>query len=210
MSVMVTSRRSAASNSSCIAWASSFQPTYFLPPIVYTTTSGSLAIYFSNVPKSFGSFGCDKQLGYGHHKRLQRGPSCVVQLSRTGRSPFLEETEQFLVDLVLVGRAHAMRRAFVDLERRILDDLGREHGRSADRHDLVVVAMKDQGGHVDFLEIFSKICLGKRLDAKVRGGEAGHHSLEPERLAHAFRDLCARPVVPVERQAEILPKLRTV
>ncbi len=92
----------------------------------------------------------------------------------------LEEREQILVDLVLEGRAHAVRRALVDLQRGALDDLGREQGRGADRHDLVVVAVQDQGRHVEFLEILGQVRLGKRLDAEVRGREAGHHPLEPE------------------------------
>ena len=61
----------------------------------------------------------------------------------------LDEREQILVDLVLVRRAHAVRRALVDLQRRVLDDLGREQGRGADRHDLVVVAVQDQRRHVE-------------------------------------------------------------
>ena len=40
----------------------------------------------------------------------------------------LEECEQVLVDPVLESRAHAVRRALVHLERRVLDDLGREQG----------------------------------------------------------------------------------
>src|SRR5437879_64288 len=70
--------------------------------------------------------------------------------------------------------------------------------------------MKDQCRHVELLEIRGEIRLGERLDAKVGRREAGHHPLEPERLAHAVRDLGTRPVVAVERQAEILPELRTV
>src|SRR5437867_12309411 len=95
--------------------------------------------------------------------------SCIVRLSCTGRSLCLEEVEQILVDMVLVCRAHAVRRAFVDLEHRVLDDLGREHGRGTDRHDLVVVAMKYPGRHVQFLDILRQIPLGKRLEANVRG-----------------------------------------
>jgi hypothetical protein len=36
----------------------------------------------------------------------------------------LQETEQLFVDLILQGRAHAVRRALVDLERGILDNFG--------------------------------------------------------------------------------------
>src|SRR5437660_5915833 len=70
--------------------------------------------------------------------------------------------------------------------------------------------MKDQCRYVKLLEIRGEIRLGERLDAEVGRREAGHHPLEPERLAHALRDRGPRPVVAVERQAKILPELRTV
>src|SRR5438445_3069444 len=128
---------------------------------------------------------------------------------RPFRSP-LEEREQIRVDSVFVGRAHAVRQARIDFQRGALDDLGRELGRGADRHDLVVVAVQDQRRHVELLEILGEIRLGKRLDAKIGTWKTAHHPLEPERFAHAFRDLCARPVIAVERQAKILPELRAV
>src|SRR5215813_1017233 len=84
----------------------------------------------------------------------------------------LDEREQILI--------HLVRRALVDLELFVLDDFGRQHGRRADRHDLVIVTMKDQRRHIEFLEIFSQICLGKRLDAKIRARKTTHHSLKPE------------------------------
>src|SRR5262249_52869244 len=60
----------------------------------------------------------------------------------------LEESQQVLVDLVLPRRAHAVRRSLVYLQRRVLDDLRRQQRRSADGHDLVVVAMEDERWHV--------------------------------------------------------------
>jgi len=56
-------------------------------------------------------------------------------------------------------RAQAMRRALIDLQLRVLDDLGREHGRGADGHDLVVVAVHDQRRHVDLLQIIAEVGL---------------------------------------------------
>jgi hypothetical protein len=53
----------------------------------------------------------------------------------------LEESEQIRVDLVLLGRAQAVRRVFVHLQLRVVDQLGGQQGRRADGHDLVVVAM---------------------------------------------------------------------
>ena len=66
-------------------------------------------------------------------------------------------------------RAHAVRCALVDLEGRILDQLGGQHGRGADRHDLVIVAMQDQGRDVELLQVLGQIRLGKGLDAKIGG-----------------------------------------
>jgi hypothetical protein len=56
----------------------------------------------------------------------------------------LDEREQILIRLVFECRAHAVRRALVDLELCVLDDFGRQHGRRADRHDLVIVPVHDQ------------------------------------------------------------------
>lgn len=77
---------------------------------------------------------------------------------------------------MLMRRAQAVRCTLVDLERRVLDDLGREQGRIGDWHDLIVVAMQDQSRHVKFLEILCEVRLGECFDAKVRGGKSGHHS----------------------------------
>ncbi len=70
--------------------------------------------------------------------------------------------------------------------------------------------MEDERRHVDLLQVLGEIRFGKRLDAEVGRGKPRHHSLQPERLTHAFGDLRARPVVAVERQAEILPELRAI
>ena len=121
-----------------------------------------------------------------------------------------EECQQVGVDLVLEGRAHAVRRARIDLQRGALDELGREQRRGADRHDLVVVAVQDQRRHVELLEVLGEVRLGERLDAVVDGLEAGQHPLQPERIAQTLRDLGARPVGAVERRAEILEELRAV
>src|SRR5271167_2410776 len=122
----------------------------------------------------------------------------------------LDEREQVLVDLILVDRTHAMRSTFVDLQGRALDELGLEQGRVGVGYDLIVVALQDQSRDVKLLKVFSLIRFRKRLDAEVGGREARHLTLEPEGVAHALRDFCTRPVVAVERQAEIPPELRPV
>src|SRR5262245_15545779 len=74
-----------------------------------------------------------------------------------------DELQQVRVDLILVGRADAVRRALVDLEGGSRDHLGRAHRRYSDGHDLVVIAVKDQRGHVELLEILCEIRFGERL-----------------------------------------------
>jgi hypothetical protein len=78
----------------------------------------------------------------------------------------------------------------------VSDQLRWPHNRGADRHDMVVVAVKDQRRHVEFLEVFSEIHLGECLDAVEGVLVTGLHSLEPERVDHALRDLGAEPVSP--------------
>ena len=64
-----------------------------------------------------------------------------------------QEGQQVLVDLVLVGRAQAVRGTLVDLQGRALDEFGLELAGGGERHDLVVVTLKDECRHVDLLQI---------------------------------------------------------
>jgi hypothetical protein len=45
------------------------------------------------------------------------------------------------------------------------DEFRREESRSADWYDLIVVAMRDQRGHVNLLKTFRKVRFAERLDA---------------------------------------------
>src|ERR1043166_9336820 len=63
----------------------------------------------------------------------------------------LAEREQILVDLVLMRRAHTVRRAVVNFELGVFDQLRRQHRRRADWHDLVIVTVQDESRHVDLL-----------------------------------------------------------
>src|SRR5262249_4977848 len=121
-----------------------------------------------------------------------------------------QEGQQVFVDSVLVRGAQAVRGALVHLQGGALDELGLEQAGVGERHDLVVVALEDERRYVELLQVLGLVCLGERLDAEVGGREAGHHALQPEGLTHPFRDLRARAVVAVERQAEVLEELRAV
>src|SRR5437870_6078841 len=103
-----------------------------------------------------------------------------------------------------------MRKSGVYLERRVLHNLRGDQSRRADGHDLVVVAVKDEGRQIELLEVFSEIRLRKSLDAIVMGLCASHHALQPPALADPFRNLGAWPVVAVERKRKVLVKLRPI
>src|SRR4029077_20389455 len=116
--------------------------------------------------------------------RNDRGATGRWWLGRFGFGGRLaDERQQVLVDLVLQGRAHAVRRALVDLEPGVLDDLRRQHRRRSDRHDLVVVAVQYQDRHFYLIKVLGRVRLGERLDAEVARRETRHHALQPEGVA---------------------------
>jgi hypothetical protein len=42
-----------------------------------------------------------------------------------------------------------------------------ERNNAQNRNDLIVVPMRNEGGHVNLLEIFGQVRLGKHLDAEA-------------------------------------------
>jgi hypothetical protein len=76
--------------------------------------------------------------------QIEAGPSLINRLR-------FEEREKIFVDLVLEGRAHAAWGTLIDLQLGALDELGRQHGRVSDRHDLVVVAVEDERRDINLL-----------------------------------------------------------
>src|SRR5713101_5047952 len=103
-----------------------------------------------------------------------------------------------------------MGKARVDLERCLLQYLRGHETRSADRHNLIVVAMHHQNRYVDLLQVFSEVGLREGLDAVVMGLDPSRHALQPPILADAFRNFGARAVVSVKRKGEILVELRSI
>src|SRR6188768_4571017 len=87
----------------------------------------------------------------------------------------------------------------------LLDELYRQPCGVVNRYDLVVLAVDEQRGHVEALEILGQVGFGERFDTKVRGGETSHAALVEEGFANALGRARARPVVTVKRQAQILP-----
>src|SRR5450759_4756765 len=97
----------------------------------------------------------------------------------TGKaSSGLEECQQIGVELVLVRVREAMGCARVDLQGRVLPQFRRTERRVADRHDLVVIAVNDQRGHVELLEVFGEVRLGECLDALEGVPGTGLHPLQ--------------------------------
>src|ERR1039457_6997024 len=89
-------------------------------------------------------------------ERLLRadGPFPVFMVSSgDSGSGLLEEGEQVGVDLVFEGGTHAVRGAGDDLELRSLDEFDGETRGVVDGHDLVVVAVEDEGGDVELLQV---------------------------------------------------------
>jgi len=121
-----------------------------------------------------------------------------------------EEGQQVFVELPLVRGHQAMGCARIDLQGGVLDEPGGEQGRVGNGHDLVIIAMDDQGGDVEALEVFGLVRLGEGLDAVVGRFETDLHRPQPEHVQSALRDLGARPVGPIERDAQILVVLRAI
>ena len=84
------------------------------------------------------------------------------------------------------------------------------HLRIVDGDDLVVVALDDEQGNIDLLQVVVEVGLGELLDAVVGGLQADLHAHEPEGIQGPLRDCAARPVGAVERLAQVLVELGTV
>src|SRR2546425_73813 len=121
-----------------------------------------------------------------------------------------QEGQQVGVELLLVREGQAVRRPRIDLQGGALDDLGGEQGRVSDRHDLVVVAVDDQGRDVEPLEVLRLVRLGEGLDAVECAFETSLHRPQPERVPSALRHLGTRSVGPEEGCAELPVELRTI
>ncbi len=100
-----------------------------------------------------------------------------------------------------------MRSTGIDPKRCSLDQLRRKQRRGADGYDLVIVAVQDESGNVELLEVLGEVSLGELLDAVEAGFVRGQHTLQPERITQALRDLGTGAVRTIKRRAEIFEKL---
>jgi len=69
--------------------------------------------------------------------------------------------------------------ALVGLQDALLEQLGGQRRGIGVRHDLVVVAVHHQHGHVDLLQILGEVRLRECDDAVVMRLGAAHHALAP-------------------------------
>src|ERR1019366_2995568 len=164
----------------------------------------------SESPKTDAAMGRRYEVREGKREKAQRGWLGLFFLRCLGEPLLLAEGKQVGVDLVLESGAHAVWGAGIDLERGAFDDLRGEECGSADGHDLIVVAVKDEGGDIELLQVFGAIGLGEGLDAVVGGGESAHHALHPEGVAEALRHFVAGTVGAIEGRAEIPEELGAV
>src|SRR6202521_5276150 len=70
--------------------------------------------------------------------------------------------------------------------------------------------MKNESWHVELLKVLSKIRLREGLDAVIARFHPSHHPLQPPVLPDALGNLGAGPVVSVERERNVLIKLRPI
>ena len=121
-----------------------------------------------------------------------------------------KEGQQIGVDARRLGRAHAVWCTGIDFQRGILDDLRGQCAGILEGHDLVIVAMQNQCGDIDLLEVFGIVHFGKFLDTFVLTEDAAEHAFAPEFVNDRGRGLGGGTVEAIERHGEILIKLRAI
>src|SRR5674476_110249 len=110
-----------------------------------------------------------------------------------------EKGEQTSIEAIFVRIGETVRATRVDHQGRVPNEFGRGVSRRVDRHDLVIVAVDDEGWYVKLLEVLGEVRLGKRLDAVELALETALHAPKPECIADALADLRAQPVGTEER-----------
>src|SRR5262249_5918372 len=122
----------------------------------------------------------------------------------------LQKSQQVCIDLVRVGCWHSVRETWINLERGTLHQLSGLQRSRGNRHDLVIVTMKNERGYVELLQIFGEVGFRASLNDVVARVHPAYHALEPPLPPNAVRDIRARTVVAVERKREVLVKLRPI
>lgn len=63
------------------------------------------------------------------------------------------KAEKIRIDDVRMDSCTFHAKTLVHLERAVLHELGRKQGRIRNRYDLVIIAVHDEDGHVDLLQV---------------------------------------------------------
>src|ERR1700729_2186952 len=123
----------------------------------------------------------------------------------------LYEFEKIGIDLVCMRGRHPVRKALVDLQRAILQELGGKRAGVGKRHDLVVLAVHHQHRNGNLLKVFGEVGLRQGLDAVILGLGPPHHSLPQPVIDHSLRDLRDGTVESVEGTfGDIAEELRAI
>lgn len=91
-----------------------------------------------------------------------------------------DEFEQIAAELLLIVTMDTVGRTGIHAQGAVSHALHRLRSGIVDRHDLIIVAMRDQDRHVESLQVFGEIGFRERLDAVIRRREAGLHPVQPE------------------------------
>src|SRR5260370_1675699 len=134
----------------------------------------------------------------------------MASLGIRGTRGAAKKRKQVGIDLCGISCTHPMRKAGIDFQRRNFHELRGQKRRSSDGNDLVVITMENQCRNINLLEIVTEVGLRERFDAVIVSFDSAGHSLQPEMLPNAFRDLRAWTVVAIERKGKVLVELRLV
>src|SRR5438067_892775 len=93
---------------------------------------------------------------------LERVLSPSATLRRARNASAFDERQEILVDDLRMSGAHPVGIPFINLERPVFDQLDRQLGRVGDGDDLIVIAVKDQYRHSNFLQVFGEVGFRKR------------------------------------------------
>lgn len=91
-------------------------------------------------------------------KKEQEGgdtPSCLGAVQT--RLALLQKCKQVLVDYICMCSAETVRRTGNHIERCVFHDLSREVRSILDRNNLIGISLKNQGRHLNLLEVLGKI-----------------------------------------------------
>src|SRR5207253_10697690 len=93
------------------------------------------------------------------------------------RRRFAQEVRQFGVYFVCMCPGYAVRPILHHEQTGSLDQLGGSMSGGSDRHNPVCIAVNDQSGYVDALEVFAKILMPGGHTSQTRGGRGAGGSV---------------------------------